>query len=106
MLQTLHVPQDIIPVHLASAGVILCDGVLRGHQQRAGVGAHGEKLRGSRTLQLRAVQALQQLQVPHFASKADGELTEPDSGPNGCKRPGTATIKHVQMELGNMSMLH
>lgn len=59
--------------HLAGSGVSLCDRVVRSDQQGAGVRPHSAALRGTWTPQLRAPQALQQLQVPHFTSgQTDG----------------------------------
>ena len=67
-------------LHLASTGVELCDGVLRGDQQWAGFSSHWETLRGAGTLQLWAPEALQQLQIPHFTSglvpKAEDDLRQ------------------------------
>lgn len=53
--------------HLSSSRVELGDGALRGDQQRADVSPHSHKLGPARSLQLRAPEALQQLQVPHFS---------------------------------------
>lgn len=56
-------------VHLSRAGVELYDGELGGDQQGAGVGPDADPLRGAQSLQIGALEALQQLQVPHLCLK-------------------------------------
>lgn len=70
--------------HLSSPGIELCDGALRQNQQRARVTSYAQVARGARSLQPRAPQALQQLQVPHF-TLTDKKRTELQPGAKRCK---------------------